>query len=52
MQHEGYVVRDAGAISYSAFRHSVGKFVRANHVQTVKHWMHGQPIVRNGLAAR
>lgn len=46
---EGYVLRIADQISYSDFRHSVGKFVRANHIQTVKHWMYGQPIVRNNL---
>lgn len=46
---EGYVVRVADEISYGDFRHTVAKFVRKGHVQTVKHWMHGQPIVRNGL---
>lgn len=46
---EGYVLRMAGEIPYHAFRHCVGKYVRANHVQTVKHWMHGQAIVPNGL---
>lgn len=48
---EGYVIRVAGAIGYGEFRHKVGKFVRAGHVQTVKHWMHGQPIRPNQLAA-
>lgn len=46
---EGYVVRSSGEIPYGQFNKLVGKFVRKNHVQTVKHWMHGQPIVPNGL---
>lgn len=46
---EGYTVRLADSFSYGDFRHSVGKFVRRNHVQTVKHWMHGQAIERNLL---
>jgi hypothetical protein len=36
---EGIVVRSAGSFHYSEFRHTVGKFVRANHVQTHGHWM-------------
>lgn len=47
---EGFVVRAAGAIPYARFRTLVGKFVRANHVQTDQHWMDG-PVVPNGLAA-
>jgi len=46
---EGYVIRVADEISYSDFRHKVAKFVRKNHVQTVKHWMHGQSITPNKL---
>ncbi len=46
---EGYVIRVADEIPYSEFRYKVGKFVRKNHVQTVKHWMHGQRIEQNGL---
>lgn len=49
---EGYVVRVADRIPYSQFRHTVGKYVRANHVQTAKHWMHGQRVVPNQLAAK
>lgn len=49
-RREGYVVRLAGEIGYGEFRHKVGKFVRKNHVQTVKHWMHGQRIERNLMA--
>lgn len=46
---EGYVLRDAEAISYGDFRNKVGKFVRKGHVQTAKHWMQGQRIEPNGL---
>lgn len=48
---EGYVVRAAEAFGYGQYRSHVAKFVRRGHVQTNKHWMHGQRIVRNGLAA-
>lgn len=48
---EGYVMRVMDPISYGDFRHAVAKFVRKGHVQTVKHWMHGQPITANKLAA-
>lgn len=47
---EGYVLRTAEEIPYSQFRHKVAKFVRKNHVQTIKHWMHGQPMVKNGIS--
>jgi RNA ligase len=46
---EGYVVRVADAFSYGEFKSHVGKFVRPNHVQTTKHWMHGQPVEPNGI---
>lgn len=46
---EGYVIRDAGAIPYKEFKTKVGKFVRKNHIQTVKHWMYGQAVEPNGL---
>ncbi len=46
---EGYVVRVADEITYGDFRHKVGKFVRKDHIQTIKHWMYGQPIVPNKL---
>lgn len=46
---EGYVIRVADGFSYGDFRNKVAKFVRKNHVQTTKHWMHGQPIVKNIL---
>jgi len=48
---EGYVIRLADSFSYGQFRHSVGKFVRKNHIQTAKHWMHGRAITPNGLVA-
>ena len=46
--HEGYVVRKAGSFTFGEFRNVVGKFVRKDHVQTVRHWMHGQPMKING----
>jgi len=45
---EGYVVRLAEEIPYSDFRFCVGKYVRKDHVSTVKHWMHGQ-ITENNI---
>lgn len=47
--NEGYVIRSAGEFTYGNFRKNVAKFVRANHVQTTAHWMHGQPIIPNQL---
>ena len=46
---EGYVIRLASNIAYGDFRRSVAKFVRRGHVQTTKHWMHGQRIEPNAL---
>lgn len=46
---EGYIVRLASSFDYRGFKNSVAKFVREGHVQTIKHWMHGQPIVPNEL---
>lgn len=46
---EGYVVRLASDFRYSAFRKSVAKYVRANHVQSSSHWMY-EKVVANGLA--
>ena len=48
---EGNVGRVAGEITYAQFRTHVGKFVRKGHVQTAKHWMRGQRIKPNLLAA-
>jgi len=46
---EGWVMRKAGKFSYADYRYSVAKFVRKGHVQTNKHWMHGQAIIPNKL---
>lgn len=46
---EGYVVRVAKSFEYEDFSTRVAKFVRANHVQTNKHWRN-QEIVPNNLA--
>lgn len=48
---EGYVVRRAGVIGYGGFRTQVAKFVRMGHVQTTKHWRHGQRIIPNAMIA-
>lgn len=45
---EGYVVRAARSFPYSEFGQNVAKFVRANHVQTDKHWRHSA-LVPNTL---
>ena len=45
---EGFVVRNADAFPYSAFRKNVAKWVRKNHVHTHAHWMQ-QEIVKNEL---
>lgn len=47
---EGYVIRVAESFKYSDFKYSVAKYVRAGHVNTVKHWRHGQAFKPNGLA--
>lgn len=44
---EGYVCRVTDSFAYGEFRKCVGKFVRKDHVQTIKHWMHGQPMIKN-----
>ena len=45
---EGYVVRLADGFHYRAFRQSVAKYVRKNHVQTDVHWK-TQVVVPNKL---
>lgn len=35
---EGFVVRNADSFAFEDFSKNVAKFVRANHVQTDKHW--------------
>ena len=47
---EGYVVRLKTSFPYSAYRSAVGKYVRANHVQTHGHWMR-QVVTPNKLAS-
>ncbi len=46
---EGYVVRVADSFHAKDFKSKVGKFVRAKHVQTTKHWMFGQKMEKNKL---
>ena len=45
---EGYVIRKEAAFYYGDFRSCVAKWVRTNHVQTDKHWMHKE-VIPNGL---
>ena len=45
---EGIVVRNVEAFNYNDFSKNVGKYVRANHVQTDTHWTN-QEIRKNGL---
>lgn len=46
---EGYVVRLADGFEVGAFHRSVAKMVRADHVQTDRHWSRA-PVVPNRLA--
>ncbi len=46
---EGYVVRNAEEFHYKDFRYNVAKYVRKNHIRTVKHWFYGQKVDVNGL---
>lgn len=46
---EGVVIRRTDSFHYSEFRRRVAKWVRPGHIQTTKHWMHGQPMVRNEM---
>lgn len=45
---EGYVVRVADSFHFKEFRYCVGKYVRANHVQTHAHWIRSN-IEINGI---
>jgi hypothetical protein len=45
---EGWVMRDAGAFTWSEFPTRVAKFVRKGHVTTGQHWM-TKAVERNGL---
>lgn len=44
-KQEGYVVRYADSFLYSDFSMNVAKFVRKNHVQSDKHWMHKEVVL-------
>lgn len=46
---EGYVVRIKDGFSYGDFKKSVAKYVRKGHIQTNKHWMIGQAVIKNKL---
>jgi hypothetical protein len=46
---EGFVVRITDGFKYSEFKKSIAKWVRANHVQTVRHWRQGARFKPNGL---
>ena len=50
-EREGVVVRWAEAFHTSNHQRAVGMLVRADHVKTDQHWMHGE-VPANGLAAR
>jgi hypothetical protein len=47
---EGIVVTSDAGHTYDSFGNYLIKAVRANHVTTEEHWMHGE-IVKNGLAS-
>lgn len=47
-EHEGYVVRVTGEFTHEEFSSKVGKFVRANHIQSSEHWKN-QALVKNKL---
>ncbi|MDP2696099.1 MAG: RNA ligase family protein [bacterium] len=49
LEAEGYVIRDDGSWPMVEFGAHVAKYVRANHVQTNKHWKN-QKIVPNKKA--
>jgi hypothetical protein len=43
---EGYVVRNANSFNFNDFKGNLGKFVRANHIQSSEHWMY-EKMIRN-----
>ncbi|MEM1347747.1 MAG: RNA ligase family protein [Myxococcota bacterium] len=45
---EGFVVRLADGFAFKAFKQSVAKWVRKDHVTTDTHWMHRE-VVPNGV---
>jgi len=46
--HEGIIVRNMYPFHHSRWNENIAKFVRANHIQTNKHWSRG-PITRNEI---
>jgi hypothetical protein len=48
-KEEGYVIRVADSFTFSQFKSSIAKYVRAGHVQTTKHWRAGRAFTPNGL---
>lgn len=48
---EGFVVRDAGEFSLSAFSHHIAKWVRENHVRTSSDWRSRADYDLNGYAS-
>ena len=48
-QQEGYVVRNQDAFTFEEFARNTAKWVRQDHVQTSKHWLHSA-VTPNGLA--
>ena len=46
---EGYVMRTADAFSYGQYKTNVGKFVRKDHIRSVKHHWKNQAVVKNLL---
>ena len=48
-KQEGFVARDASSFSETEMPNRMGKFVRANHVQSETHWMKAE-MVPNRLA--
>ena len=47
--HEGFVVRVTDGFEYGAFRKSIAKFVRANHVEDGVHNWKMQAVIPNKL---
>ena len=48
-RQEGFVVRNTASFPEADMGLQMGKYVRADHVQSETHWMHAE-IVKNGLA--
>ncbi len=46
---EGYTMRLADSFTYSEFRHSIGKFVRPNHVAPDQHHWFAKEIMPNAI---